>query len=72
MERLTPDRFAQIILGAIASAALAFSGVQGSDASSCRDLLQDERHAGQQREIRDSDLCSDAIEAVRDICRDVR
>ena len=80
MPELTTDRIVQILLGLVAAGGLSFGGFRANDAGTCRELLQDQSARAQAREVADSDLCADTLEALgsqyaeamdalRDICR---
>lgn len=71
-EAISTDRIVQIVLALAAAGGLSFGGLSSSDATSCRELLQDERTscAGTLDQI--AGQYSDAMQVLRDICRDAR
>lgn len=67
---MTPDRIAQIVLALALAAAGTVGGVSTQDASTCREILQDERTAcvGTLEQL--AGQYSATLDVVRDICRD--
>lgn len=72
MPELTTDRIVQILLGLAAAGGLSFGGLSNSDASSCRELLQDERSTCRQTLEIVAGGYAESLQALRDVCREAR
>ncbi len=67
---LSTDRIVQILLALLAAGGLSLSGVSSNDASTCRDLLADERAACAGTLEQVAEGYSESMDVLRDLCRD--